>query len=157
MMCNSERGPGRNGSPGTTSIGGSELFLFGSQVRHMAEGFFLGAVHSGTSLGITGEMNLDCEMTHEQDIYSDEGPPGEPAPPRTITAHTKNSEGTSECAVEFRFYVRTGENPSTLIATDTVKRGSTPSRTARWTQVTAKCLRSPVENPSCRVSWTIDP
>jgi len=89
MMCNSERGPGRNGSPGTTSIGGSELFLFGSQVRHMAEGFFLGAVHSGTSLGITGEMNLDCEMTHEQDIYSDEGPPGEPAPPRTITAHTR--------------------------------------------------------------------
>jgi len=130
---------------------------FGFRLRQLSEGFFQAGKGSGPSLTTTGEKTLKCGQESEEEIYSFDGDLTIDAPPlRTITGHGKNSEGNTECKVEFRFYSLVNNKPQ-VAKTDTVGRNSTPSRTGRWVKVTAKCLSSQVENPECRISWTVGP
>lgn len=101
----------------------------------------------------TGEQTRTCGQKNEEDVYSYDG--DEAPPQKTVTGHSKNSDGMTECQVEFKFYTAPDGQPA---HTDTVSKGnSTPSRQGRWRKVTAKCLTSQVQNPECRISWTVAP
>lgn len=116
-------------------------------------------IPSNETAGIvpTGEQFRSCGKEGEVEICSS-GDGGTEAPPRiSITGHSKNSSGVSECAIEFKFYT-VRNNDEVLVHTDTVRKGSsTPSRRGRWSRVTAKCLESHVQNSECHISWTEQP
>jgi hypothetical protein len=135
----------------------SEVSLFGAQLRQFSEGFFQGFKATGVSLTVTGQKTLTCQ-TDEVEIYSFDGDRSmEAIAQKTITGHAKNSDGNTECKIEFRFYALGEGGKEREVRKDTVARGdSTPSRTGRWTRVTAKCIDPPpVERPQCRLSWTV--
>jgi hypothetical protein len=98
----------------------------------------------------TGEKgDFDCAES-SQEVYTYDGTNTPPV--RSFTGHAKNSNGNSECKVEFRYYLANGDEGRERDEVP-VGGGSAPTRRGAWKRVTAECFGAGI----CRIAWTDSP